>query len=298
MSIYITIKRLLKQPRKIIRLMGSKNLLNFIPDKQYLKLIFRAETGRKLNLNNPKSFNEKLQWLKLYDRKKGYNSFVDKYLVREHITKTIGSEYLVPLIGVYEKVDDIPWEELPNQFVIKCTHGSGCNIICKNKDDLNIKKAKIKLKKWMKRNWYWFGRAWVYKDLVPKIIIEEFISDNGNTPDDYKVLCFHGKAKLIEVHIDRFGNHTSDKYDIDFNKTNITQSRPSNIIYKKPKCFDEMIRLSEKLSKDFIHIRIDWYIVRNRLYFGEMTFYDGSGFANFDHYEHDLLLGSWIELPI
>ena len=289
---------LAKKPRKVIRVLGDKGLLNWIPDKQYLKLVYWGETGKRLNIIDPKSFNEKLQWLKLNDRKPEYRIYVDKYAVRSYIAETIGEEYLIPLIGVYDKVEEIDWDSLPDKFVLKCTHGSGSNIICPDKNKLNIEEAKKKLKKWMNKNWYWFGREWPYKDVVPRMICEEFISDSNDTPDDYKVLCFNGKAKLIEVHIDRYGDHRQDFYDENWNKTKISQDPPmSDFVYNKPKKFQEMIKLSEKLAANMIHVRIDWYIIKDKLYFGEITFYDGSGFVSFDDYNDDLLLGSWINLP-
>ncbi len=296
MSKWNTIKKILKKPKKIIRILGDKKMFNWLNDKSYLKLLFYCEMGYKLDLKNPKTFNEKLQWLKLNDRKEFYNILVDKYNVREYISNTIGNEYLIPLIDVYYSVEEINWDVLPNSFVIKCTHGSGSNIICKDKRSLDIKQAKKRLKKWMKKNWYWFGREWVYKDLKPKIIIEKHMALNQKYLEDYKVLCFGGKAKLIQVHLDRYDNHTQDYYDINFNKTEISQGNSSNKIIEKPKVFDEMIKLSEKLSKDLAHARIDWYIVDNKLYFGEITFFDGSGLWPFDDFNDDLMIGSWIDL--
>lgn len=275
-----------------------------LPDIIYLKMRYRYHTGKKLNLKEPRTFNEKLQWLKLYDRKPEYSIYVDKYAVRSFIAETIGEEYLIPLIGVYNCVEDIDWDSLPKKFVLKCTHGSGANIICTDKDKFDIEKAKKKLKKWMNKNWYWYGREWPYKDVVPRIIIicEQYLTDSGDVPDDYKVdykvLCFNGKAKLIEVHIDRYGDHRQDFYDTNWNKTKISQDPPkSDLVYSKPDKLEEMIILSEKLAAEMIHVRIDWYIIKDKLYFGEITFFDGSGFVPFEDYNDDLLLGSWIKLP-
>ncbi len=276
--------------------LGSRGFLNFFSDEIYLKLAYRSRFGRKLNLDDPKSFNEKLQWLKLNDNRLNDSKLVDKYEVRKYIKETLGESYLIPLIGLYDSFDDILWNELPKRFVMKLTHGSGCNVICLNKDELEYYDTKKLVNKWMKKNWFWFGREYVYKNIKPRIVIEKFISDNNCTPDDYKVLCFGGKAKLIEVHIDRFGNHKQDFYDRDFNKTNISQSNLSDKSYEKPLIFDEMIVLSEKLASNFIHLRIDWYVVSGKLYFGEITFYDGSGFAVFDDFEDDLRLGEWIDI--
>ena len=304
MSKIITALNLLKkEPRKIVKVLGSNNLLNWIPDKTYLKILYYCETGKKLNLENPKTFNEKLQWIKLYDRKPEYITYVDKYSVRDYIKKTIGEEYLIPLIGVYNTVDEILWGELPNQFVLKCTHGSGSNIICKDKNQLDIIGAKKKLSKWMKKNWYWFGREWPYKNLRPRIICEEFISEDNEIPYDYKVMCFNGEAKLIQVHANRFAiNHTQNFYDVMWNKTTISQgysygSFLSEGADKKPKCLETMLKLSEHLSRNTYHVRIDWYEVEGRLYFGEITLFDGSGLYPFDNENDNLMLGSWISLP-
>lgn len=283
----------------IIKTLGRNNMLNWMSDESYIKLAYKNTFGKKLDLNNPISFNEKLQWLKLYDRKREYITYVDKFAVREYIEKTIGKDYLIPLIGVYESVDVIPWGELPNSFVLKCTHGSGCNIICKDKNHLNIQEAKNKLNRWMKTNYFWNCREWPYKNVKPRIVCEEFITDKETTPDDYKVLCFNGKAKLIMVHIDRYGDHKLDNYDRHWNKTTLAKDGPmSDSVYKKPKQFDNMIRLSEILASNMSHARIDWFIVRDKLLFGEITLYEAGGFDHFDNKQDDDTLGSWIDLPI
>ncbi len=291
------LKKYIKNPLGVIYALGKLGWFKWVPDRIYLKLIYRGETGKTLKLNNPKTFNEKLQWLKLYDRKPEYSIYVDKYEVRSYIERTIGKEYLIPLIGLYNKVDEIKWDKLPQRFVIKCTHGSGTNIICTDKDKLDLEEAKKKLRKWMKKNWYWSGREWPYKNVKPRIICEEFISENDDPPMDYKVLCFNGKAKLIEVHINRFGNHKQDFYTIDWNKTNISQKKSiSSIVLDKPLVLDKMIELSEMLARDKYHVRIDWYVIFNKLYFGEITFYDGSGLCPFDSEDDDLLLGNMLVL--
>lgn len=194
-------------------------------------------------------------------------------------------------------MEEIDWNTLPEKFILKCTHASGANIICTDKNKLNIEEVQKKLKRWLKKNWYWYGREWPYKNIKPRIICEYFLSDTDNTPDDYKVLCFNGKAKLIQLHIDRYGSHKQDFYDIEWNKRYITQGfENSEIVYKEPKQLKEMIRLSELLSTDIMHVRVDWFIIKERLYFGEMTFFDGSGWAPFDNEKYDYLLGKWIDL--
>lgn len=293
-----TVFSLIKKPRKLVKILGDKGFFNWMPDKPYLKLVYRCETGKKLDLNNPQTFNEKLQWIKLYDRKPEYSIYADKYEVRKHIAETIGEKYLIPLIGVYESVDEIPWDELPNRFVLKCTHGSGSNIICQDKNKLAINDAKKKLSKWMKKSWYWFGREWPYKNVKPRIVCEEFISDTVNTPDDYKVMCFNGEPKCIQVHKGRFSNHTTDYYNTDWNVMNFKTRTPTSCItQEKPIILSEMLEISKSLSKSIIHVRVDFYYVNNRIYFGELTFFDASGYDNYPD-EYNNLLGNWINLPI
>lgn len=263
--------------------------------------MYYCETGKKLDLKNPVTFNEKLQWLKLYDRKPEYVTYADKYAVRNYIKHTIGEEYLIPLVGVYDTVEEIPWNVLPNQFVLKCTHGSGCNIICIDKSNLNIKEAVRKLERWMKFNYYFPGREWCYKKIKPKIICEGFMEDaSGSQLKDYKLYCFHGEPKVIQVISERNkGHYYLDHFDLDWNKLNIHQKNYSenHIIHDKPKNLDEMIAISIKLSKNIPFSRIDLYNSVTGIYFGEITFFPVSGFIDFAEQQTDYLLGSWLELP-
>lgn len=270
-------------------------------DKEYLEKKFMILMNRDLNLVNPQTFNEKLQWLKLYDRKPEYTTMVDKYAVKKYVADIIGEEYIIPTLGVWNHFDEIDFDKLPNQFVLKCTHDSGGIVICKDKNKLDLKSAKKKIEKCLKRNYYWSSREWPYRDVKPRIIAEKFLSDEGKEDlADYKVLCFHGEPKIIEVHVGRFnGNHTADNYDTFWNKTDIEQLDlpKTNELMPKPVFLDEMLHLSRLLSKDLIHIRVDWYFTNNRLYFGELTFYDGSGYNQFCG-NADEFLGSLIKLPI
>lgn len=292
-----SVLNIIKKPRKIIRYLGDKRLFNWLSDEKYLKLVFLFETGKRLNLNNPVTFNEKLQWLKLYDRKPEYCTYVDKYEVRDYIKKTIGEKYLIPLIGVYESVSDIPWDALPDSFVLKCTHGSGSNIICKDKSKLNIREAITKLNKWMKKNWYWFGREWPYKDLKPRIICEEFISDTGTTPDDYKIMCFNGEPRIIQVHRDRFGKgHTEDFYNLDGKRLPCRKIAVSAENELDPNNFKEMVRLARVLAKGHPYIRCDFYRVGGKVYFGELTFYDASGFTDFEPEVYNKIIGDMLKI--
>ena len=293
--------RIIRNPQVLLMYISNLRCFNLLSDKVYLKMKYRIYMGKKLNLDPPISFNEKLQWLKLHDRKPKYSTYVDKYAVRKHIEETIGNQYLVPLIGVYNHVTDIPWADLPNQFVLKCTHSSMTNIICSDKQQLDIDASIKQLSKWLKESYYWFGREWPYKSVVPKIICETYLGSEEQVPYDYKVLCFKGKAKLIEFHQNRFtNNHTQDFYDPQWIRTSISQSgsfgENARELVEKPKCLEQMVLFSEQLASEFMHIRIDWYVVSDQLYFGEMTFYDGSGFDGFDDEKDDDLLGSWIQL--
>ncbi len=295
------IKAAIKNPSKILIRIFRFKVFSIIPDGLFLKIMYRLYIGKKLNLEDPKTFCEKLQWLKLNDRKSEYSIYVDKYAVRSYIAKTIGEEYLIPMIAVYDNVDDIQWEYLPNRFVLKCTHGSNSNIICTDKNQLNINDSRNKLKKWLKQNWFWYGREWPYKNVKPGIICEEFISNNNEPPEDYKVMCFNGKAKFIQVHLHRFSsNYVCDNYDTKWNKMTLSKKKcglpNSNLMIPKPAFLEQMICLSEHLSRDMYHTRIDWYIVGDKLYFGEITFYSGSGFSQYDNVADNLLLGSWISI--
>lgn len=288
------------------RYMGSVILHRFDRliknDALYLKMEYYFQTGRRLNLNNPKSYNEKLQWLKIHDRKPEYTQMVDKAGVKDYITKTIGEEYVIPTLGVWKHFDEIDFTTLPEKFVLKCTHDSGGLVICKDKKTLDKVSAKKKIEKCLKKNYFYGTREWPYKDVEPRIIAEPLLEQaNGEEICDYKVMCFNGKAKLIELHMNRHSDHhTQDFYDVNWQKTEISQGKGyggcSDIEVPKPSCLDEMLQLSETLTKDMAHCRVDWYVVNGHLYFGELTFFDGSGFDLFDRYEDDLLLGSWINL--
>ncbi|MDN4605923.1 ATP-grasp fold amidoligase family protein [Sporosarcina sp. F6_3S_P_2] len=274
-------------------------LCRVIPDSLYLKVIFYKNIRQVLDLKNPETFNEKLQWLKINDRNPDYTKLVDKYEVRKYIKEKIGEKYLVPLIGVWKNAYEIDFTKMPEQFVLKCNHDSKSVIICKDKNKLDKQKIIKKLNKHLKSNAYWYGREWFYKNVQPLIIAEEYLEDrNSRTLNDYKVLCFNGKARLIQVHCNRGSkNYTQDFYDLEWNHLNIEQGvKLTDNPLEKPGFLEEMITLSEKLAKNLIHARIDWYFVNNQLYFGEITFYDGSGFVRFANSDDDILLGNMINI--
>ena len=278
--------------------LSSRGMLNWMPDQMYLKKIFQYSLGYKLDLDAPKTFNEKLQWLKLYDRKPLYTQLVDKFEVRRYVAEKLGESYLIPLIGgPWGSVDEIDFDALPDQFVLKCTHDSGGVIVCRDKAALDIEAAKKKLTQCLKRNYYWSNREWPYKDVKPRIIAEEYLEDESGELRDYKVMCFDGVPKLIQLHKGRFTQHTQDFYNTDWNRLDLVQGSPlSECIEVRPVFLDSLLDLSSRLSSGFTHVRLDWYSVNGRLYFGEITFYDASGFEAFNPPEYDRMLGDMIDL--
>lgn len=289
----------LKNPAKIINYFGSKGKLKFISDKLYLKIIYHARMGEKPNIDAPKTYNEKLQWLKLYDRKPEYTQMVDKYEVREYIRETIGDEYLIPLIGVYNSFNEIDFSLLPNQFVLKCTHDSGGMVICKDKTTLDIKAAKKKINKSLKRNYYYVGREWPYKKVKPRIICEKYMVDeSGLDLKDYKFFCFDGEPNALFITSEREKDIRFDYYDLDFNHQPFTQQdKNSDNNIEKPLGFYKMIELSRILSKNIPHVRVDFYDIHGMVYFGELTFFNDSGFRKFEPEIYDEIFGSWLQLP-
>lgn len=271
-----------------------------MPDKIYLNKKFKKVFGREINWKNPITFNEKLQWLKIYDRNPLYTQLVDKYGVRRFVSEKVGAEYLIPCLGVWDCYDNIDFDKLPRRFVLKCTHDSHSVVICKDKSTFNYERAKKSLSEHLNRNFYYNAREWPYKNVKPRIIAEQYIEDK-TTPElkDYKFMCFNGKVKCIQVHTGRFGKHIQNYYDINWNKMNISQpgSPSDDKIDLKPKCLEKMIELSEVLANGLPEIRVDWYLIGEKIYFGELTFFDGSGFVPFEPDEWDRELGSWLILP-
>lgn len=276
--------------------------LRFLDDKTYLKIKYRLETRKKLNLKDPKEFNEKLQWLKLYNRDPEYTKLVDKYEVREHIVRNIGEQYLIPVLRLWDRVEDIDFDTLPEQFVLKCTHDSGSVVICRDRKTFDIEKAKKRLKKHLKKSMFWWGREWPYKNVKPRIIAEQYMEDDQTSElRDYKFFCFGGEVKALFIASDRqtAGEETKfDFFDMDFNHLDIRNGHPNaKVPPAKPEKFDEMRQLAEKLCVGFPHVRVDFYEVNGRVYFGEMTFAHNCGMVPFEPDEWNFTFGSWIELP-
>ena len=278
-----------------------------IPDSTFLKIKFWINYGKKLDLNNPKSYNEKIQWLKLNDRKEFYSNIVDKYEVKKYVSDLIGEQYLIPTLGIYNNWNEIDFNLLPDQFVIKCTHDSGGMIVCRDKKNLDIKKARKKINKSMKKNYYWMSREWPYKNVKPRIIIEQYLDFNNTCSNnnesnyisseqlqkengllDYKFMCFNGKVEYLFLDIGVIGkgtghseNYYRNIYDVNFNIQPFLETRKNYPIkVEKPKNFEKMLDIASRLSKGFKHIRVDLYNVDGKIYFGELTFYHGGGLTN------------------
>ncbi len=292
--------KVFKNPKLAIVYMINLKIFNIIPDERYLKINYKLHMGKKLDLNSPQTFNEKLQWLKLRDRNPLYTNLVDKYEVRKYISKTIGEEYLIPLIGVWDKFEDIDFSKLPNKFVLKCNHDSGGLIICKDKNKLDIEEVKKKINKSLKRNYYYAWREWPYKNVKPRIICEKYMVDeSGIELKDYKFFCFNGKPKALFVATDRGIDTRFDFYDMEFNHLPFMQHYKNGVKkIVKPKGFDKMVKLASKLSKDIPHVRVDFYDINGKVYFGELTFYHFSGFERFEPKEYDEIFGDWINLDL
>ncbi len=293
------LKKVIKYPQLLFMKLDKVGLIR-LTDKKYLEYRFLSEMGYKLNLKNPQTFNEKLQWLKLYDRNPEYTKMVDKYEVREYIKEKIGEEYLIPLIGVYDKFDDIDFDKLPNQFVIKCNHDSGGLIICKDKNRLDIETARKKINRSLKTNYYYSGREWPYKNVKPRIIIEKYMEDSNKSDlIDYKLFCFNGIPKIVLVCSERFSssNMCETWFDMNWKLIDMTESghRVDSTI-SKPKQLKKMVELSKKLSKNIPFIRVDWYEIGDKLYFGELTFYPASGFEKFEPKEWNKKIGDMLSI--
>ena len=294
--------KLIKNPSLLILYLMNKGVLNWLNDETFLKIKYRLIMGKKLNLENPKTFNEKLQWLKLYDRKDIYTTMVDKYEAKKYVANIIGEEYIIPTLGIYNSFEEIDFSKLPNQFVIKPTHTSGDIYICKDKNKIDYKKLKKEVNRWLKRKYYYFHREWPYKNIKPRIIIEKYMTEkNSKELKDYKIMCFNGKAMCSFVCSERtsdIGLHV-DFYDLNWNKLPFKRHYPnSDIIIKKPFNYKLMIKLAEKLSQNTIFLRVDFYEINKKIYFGELTFYPGSGFEEFSPNKYDEIIGNMLEMKI
>ena len=281
-------------------ILSPLNLLYRFSPELTLKILFFAKMKQRLDLKNPTTYNEKIQWIKLYDRHKLMPKCADKYTVREYVKSCGCEEILNDLIWDGFDPEDIPFEALPEKFVIKVTHGSTFNIICKDKDSLNIKETKLLLKKWLKSDFLPCYGEWFYGVERPRIIIEKYLEDKVGVPlFDYKIFCFHGEPRLVYVDTWKGNQHTINAYDIDFNllpEVKLGYDNDLETQVEKPESFDQMLDYSRRLSKPFRHVRVDFYNVKGKVVFGELTFTKSAGFGKITPYSFDLEMGSWIKL--
>lgn len=276
-----------------------RKLLQLLPDKLYIQLLYFKHFHRFVNFKHPVSFNEKLQWLKIYDRKPLYTTLVDKLKVKEYLREVFGEDYTIPTLAVWDRPEEIDFDALPNQFVLKWNHDSGSIVICKDKSKFDKAKALKKLQHGAKYNGFWYGREWPYKNVIPKLIAEDYL-DGGDDLIDYKLMCFNGEVKCIFTCTQRCsdaGLHVTF-YDLDWNLLPFTRNHPrEEKPMPKPVTLSKMIKLAEIIAQELMFARIDFYEVDGRLFFGEITFYPGSGLEPFEPKEWDRKLGDWIKLP-
>lgn len=300
------ILKIIRNPARLGYFVLRKTSFLF-PDRLYLQLMFRfyAESGGKLDLKNPRNFNEKIQWLKLYNRNPEYTRMVDKFEVKQYVAPIIGTAHIIPTIGVWDDPDKIDFDRLPDQFVLKCNHNSGTGMyICKDKKNLDIKAVKRGLRKGLKENYFRCFREWPYKNVKRKIIAEPFMKDGVN-PElrDYKFFCFGGVPKLCQVISDRSVHEKIDFYDMNWIRQrgliglNLA-AQNSEMDIPCPVSFKEMKIMAEKLSANIPFVRIDFYNINGRAYFGEITFFPASGFGKFKPEIWNERIGNWVKLPI
>ena len=277
-------------------------------DKEFIRKQYYSRTGKKLNLKNPVTFNEKLQWLKLYYHNPLLHTCVDKYAVRDYVKKKLDGKYgniLIPCYGVYDDIDEVDFSKLPREFIMKLTNGSSFNYICYHKNRKEIKKMKTRFRHWCKQDYYTYGREWAYKGVPNRIVVEKLLKpSNGNPPEDFRFFCFDGKVKAISVDIDsvingvKQANYYRNIYDSNWNriKGRIEYPNKEDADVPKPKQLETLVAIAEKLSEDFPAVRVDLYYFDEKIYFGELTFYHSSGYQNFEPEEFAVWMGSFIEI--
>lgn len=307
MSIKSTVHHLAEKHPTILffyNIMSSiqTNLRKGMSDEDYIRLRYRQAFGKEPNLDNPKTFNEKIQWLKLYDRKPIYTLMVDKYLAKDLISQKVGKDYVIPTLGKWNWFEEIDFSQLPEQFVLKCNHDCGSVYVCKDKKTFNYNLVRRKINSALKKNYYWRTREWPYKDVVPCIIAEQYMEDS-TTHDlkDYKFFCFDGVVKALFIASDRQEKDKDTKFDFfdaDYNHLDFCNGHPNaNPTPKKPQSFDKMKELASVLSKGIPLLRVDFYEVDGKPYVGELTFSHWNGMVPFTPEEWDYIFGEWITLP-
>ena len=310
--------RVFRNPWLIFKFLANKGFMDWMPDEPYLKMMYRASTGKRLRLNNPQTFGEKLQWLKLHDRTPLYTVMVDKVKAKEYVAEKIGEQYIIPTLGVWENADDVDFAALPDRFVIKCNHNSGKGMyICKDKSKMDESQVRERLRQGLKENYYKHGREWPYRDVHRRILAEQYMESNdGARLDaeaeakaarvggmrDYKLFCFNGEPRLCQVISNRAVDECIDFYDTDWNRlvglvglTDGVHNGVSDV--PRPRSFDDMLRCAHILAKGLLFSRIDFYDIDGRAYWGEITFFPASGFGRFYPDRWNSEIGSWLHLP-
>lgn len=298
------LKEWIRHPKSLLIFIFTRGLSRFIRnDKTYLKLLYWLEMGQKLNLENPQAFQEKLQWLKLHNRKPEYTQMVDKCEAKKYVASIIGEEYIIPTLGVWNTFDEIDFSQLPNKFVLKCTHDSGRVIICKDKTHFDINYARKRINKALRTNYFLRGREWPYKNVKRRIIAEQFMEETSHPKlplIDYKFYCFNGEPKYCQVIQDRNTKETIDFFDMDWKHQEFVglnpAADPAAVCPEKPKDFDVMKTIAHDLSKDIPFARIDLYEIQDKTFFGEITLYPASGFGAFHPKHYEEILGKMISI--
>jgi len=286
--------------RHYIERANERGYFTWLPDRQLLHLMYLTRMGKRLNLKNPRTFNEKLQWLKLHNRKPEYTRMVDKYEAKKYVAEKIGEEYIIPTLGVWERFDDIDFDSLPDQFVLKCTHDSGGLVIVKNKSKLDRDAARNVIERCLKKQYYLQNREWPYKNVKPRIIAEKYMVDAISAElRDYKFFAFNGSVELMFIATDRGTDTRFDFYDSEFQHLSIVNGYPNaSKEIGKPANFEKMKLLAGQLSVGIPHLRVDFYEVNGKVYFGELTFFHWSGMVPFEPESWDLKLGELIDLSL
>jgi len=301
-GIFGKIKAFLTDEIYRVSFLNSYGFYKSLPDEKLFRKLYRVRFGREINLEKPQTYNEKLQWLKLYDRNPLYTTMVDKFDVKQYVADRIGEEYIIPTYGVWDSFDEIDFDKLPDQFVLKCTHDSGGLVIVRDKSKFDKNAAKIKIEKCLKKNFYYSGREWPYKNVKPRIIAEAYLQD-GDSPDirDYKFYCFNGVPRFLYIS-EGLENHSTARIsfvtcDWQFASYQRSDYAPFEELPEKPERFEDMLKLAAKLSEGIPFLRVDLYQVNGKVYFSELTFFPCSGFMPFKDPQSDIEIGNMLELP-
>jgi len=295
------IKKFFGDPYYVLGHYMIRHCPNLMSDKYFLKVKWKRCMGYELDLKHPKTFNEKLQWLKLYDRKPEYTIMVDKYRAKQWVADKVGEQFVIPTLAVYHSADEIDWNQLPDQFVLKCNHDSGSVVICRDKKSFDFEAAKRKLNNALKKNYYWDSGEWPYKHVKPMILAEPFLFESeADDIVDYKMMTFHGEVKCSFTCTNRRSGKGLNVtfFDTNWEKMPFVRAYPAEIKpIEKPVSYEKMVEVAEKLGEYIPFSRVDFYEIKGMPYFGEITLYPGAGYEQFDPKEWDRTLGDWIKLP-